>query len=86
MPLRDRSGNLRVFCRWVGDDCIGYSCQYATCKLNYMLPDGTCGWTKQRKAPEEEARGGEMEKEGALDLKAKRLLLRRYGGKLREEL
>lgn len=39
-----------MFCTWIGDECIGASCQYASCKLNYLLPDGSCAWAKQKKA------------------------------------
>ncbi len=32
-----------AICRWTGDLCIGYRCQYAYCVKRAMLPDGTCG-------------------------------------------
>ncbi|HEU97726.1 MAG: hypothetical protein ACP5I2_05950 [Fervidicoccaceae archaeon] len=43
-----KSGRKYVFCSWIGDECIGASCQYATCKSNYLLPDGSCGYLKQK--------------------------------------
>jgi len=79
---RSREG-LRVFCTWIGDECIGPSCQYATCKGHYMLlPEGLCGWVKQRAAAVARAKDFfEEVGEDLLDKRAKELLQRR-GGKV----
>ncbi|HIQ03177.1 MAG TPA: hypothetical protein EYH40_02015 [Desulfurococcales archaeon] len=33
-----------AFCRWVGDYCKGYECQYAYCEKRALLPDGKCSF------------------------------------------
>jgi hypothetical protein len=40
------------YCRWIGDECIGGSCQYASCALKALLPDGTCLFAKEKEAKE----------------------------------
>lgn len=40
-PVKGRM--IRVAqCRLTGGDCISGECQYASCKLNALLPDGKC--------------------------------------------
>lgn len=36
-------------CRLTGGDCIAGNCQYATCKLNSLLPDGRCAKALEKK-------------------------------------
>jgi len=82
---RDPStGRRYVFCAWIGDECIGASCQYATCRGNYLLPDGTCAWVKQKRA-EEMAREEDLLAGDILDDKARELVSKRLGKKLRED-
>jgi len=48
-PIKGRI--LRVpQCRLTGSDCIGGECQYATCRINSLLPDGKCAKALERKA------------------------------------
>ncbi|MDK6028443.1 hypothetical protein QPL79_03615 [Ignisphaera sp. 4213-co] len=35
-------GRPTAWCSWVNDYCIGYKCQYASCSMRYLLPDGRC--------------------------------------------
>jgi hypothetical protein len=44
-------------CRLTGGDCIGGECQYASCKINALLPDGRCAKALEKKfsrPPDEE--------------------------------
>jgi hypothetical protein len=36
-------------CRLTGGDCINGDCQYASCKLNALLPDGRCAKALEKK-------------------------------------
>ncbi len=36
-------------CRLTGGDCIGGECQYASCKVNSLLPDGRCAKALEKK-------------------------------------
>ena len=39
---------IRVtFCRWVGDRCTGWRCQYSYCVRRALLPDGKCSLALQ---------------------------------------
>ena len=84
-PRRGSSGEKIVFCRWIGDECIGASCQYAGCKGNYLLPNGNCAWDKQRR----HAATGEdlflQFQEDVLDKRARDLLAKRTGNKFFED-
>lgn len=55
-PIKGRV--LRVAqCRLTGGDCISGECQYASCKLNSLLPDGKCAKALEKKfsrPPDEE--------------------------------
>ena len=77
-----------AYCRWIGDECIGGSCQYASCALKALLPDGTCLYAKekgQRKEEELEDIERELKREEEELSKAERLMKRR-GYFLDEEL
>ncbi|ADV64553.1 hypothetical protein [Desulfurococcus mucosus] len=48
-PVRGKM--IRVAqCRLTGGDCISGECQYASCKLNALLPDGRCAKALEKKA------------------------------------
>lgn len=32
----------KAMCRLTGSECISAECQYATCRINSLLPDGKC--------------------------------------------
>lgn len=39
-----RGKPVRVaYCRWIGDKCIGWKCQFAYCERRALLPNGKCG-------------------------------------------
>lgn len=83
---RDPSGRKFVFCTWIGDECIGASCQYASCKNHYLLPDGSCAWVKQKKVEETEAeKEDEFIVRDLLDDKAKSLISKKLGKKIKDE-
>jgi len=44
--LQFRSG--KAYCRFADDVCEGYTCKYAFCIRNRLLPDGVCGLTLKR--------------------------------------
>ena len=52
-----------AMCRWIGDQCIGGTCQYASCAAKALLPDGTCLYAREGRAPREEEAEREIEKE-----------------------
>jgi len=33
-----------AMCRWIGDQCLGSSCQFAFCERRALLPDGKCAF------------------------------------------
>jgi len=38
-----RGKNIKeAYCRLTGDKCVGFECQYSSCKINAILPDGRC--------------------------------------------
>lgn len=47
-------GLKTAFCRWVGDECIGYKCQFAYCAKRSLLPDGRCSQAFSRRGEEED--------------------------------
>jgi len=53
LVLKLENGQVVPYCNWVGDRCIGPSCQYASCSARAMLPDGRCqhALKKERKEP-----------------------------------
>jgi len=72
------SGRKYVFCEWIGDECIGASCQYASCKGNYMLPEGYCAWIKQKNSVKSVDLFDELERE-ELDEKTRGVIARKVG-------
>ena len=42
-------GDRRV-CKLTNDDCDPLTCQFASCAINKLLPDGRCGLYIERKA------------------------------------
>lgn len=33
-----------AMCRWIGDYCLGFKCQFAFCERRALLPNGTCAF------------------------------------------
>ncbi len=52
LNIRRRGVQQIAFCSWVGDNCIGHSCQYAYCELRALLPDGRCAYALRGKKEE----------------------------------
>jgi hypothetical protein len=52
-----------AFCRWIGDECIAGSCQYASCNLKALLPDGGCLYAKEKREEKPEKALEEIERE-----------------------
>ncbi len=50
-------------CRWIGDQCIGGTCQYASCTAKALLPEGYCLYAKEKKAKRAEEEEKEIERE-----------------------
>lgn len=82
-----KTGRKFVFCTWIGDECIGAACQYATCKLNYLLPDGSCGYVKQKSqaSSEEKEIFEDLIKED-IDSKVKDVISKKLGKKKLDDL
>lgn len=82
-----KTGRKFVFCSWIGDECIGASCQYATCKSNYLLPDGSCGYVKQKSqaSSEEKEIFEDLIKED-IDSKVKDVISKKLGKKKLDDL
>ncbi len=80
------TGRRYVYCTWIGDECIGASCQYASCRMNYMLPDGSCAYAKQQKAGEQ--RKGLLDEiaEEDLDRRTRDVLHKRFGRRSFDDL
>jgi len=38
-----------AMCRLSGDKCVGFECQYSSCKINALLPDGKCTKALEKK-------------------------------------
>lgn len=67
-----------MFCRWIGDECIGASCQYAFCAVKALLPNGDCLHAVQKQGEKRKDLLDEI-KESELDAKMRDLLARRLG-------
>ncbi|AFH42764.1 hypothetical protein [Fervidicoccus fontis] len=83
-----KTGRKYVFCTWTNDECIGAACQYASCKANYLLPNGECGYAKNKVAmaqPEKEDIVEDIEKED-LDIKTKGLISKKLGKKKLDDI
>ncbi len=61
-PVHGRMQKV-AFCRWIGDECIGGSCQYASCAAKALLPDGSCLHAKEKQGRAAEKAMEEIEKE-----------------------
>jgi len=78
-----------AMCRWVGDQCIGGTCQHASCTAKALLSDGTCLYAKEKTAKRGEEEEKEIEKELLKEEKEmSRLerLMRRRGYDIDEDL
>ncbi len=65
-----------AMCRWIGDQCLGASCQFAYCERRALLPDGRCAFAVKFKESGDEFLK-EVEKESlseeVMDLLEKRV-------------
>lgn len=68
-----------AMCRWIGDSCLGYRCQFAFCERKALLPDGKCAFAVKFKEGDKEFIKELNEAE--IDNKVKSLLARRGGRK-----
>ncbi|MEM1604302.1 MAG: hypothetical protein QXV93_02755 [Zestosphaera sp.] len=68
-----------AMCRWIGDTCLGYRCQFAYCERKALLPDGKCAFAVKFREGEKEFIK-ELD-EAKIDEKLKNLLARRSGRK-----
>lgn len=75
---RRRGNRIVAFCTWIGDECIGYKCQFASCKRHALLPDGTCKLKLEKVQPRRSSREFSIEEEA---IKEEQLY-----GKLRSKL
>lgn len=63
-------GKPVAWCTWVNDYCIGYKCQYASCSIRYLLPDGRClAAVKSSEKSEDEFLKEAQREEGSNSLK-----------------
>ncbi len=70
-----------AMCRMVGDECIGYKCQYAYCEKRALLPDGRCAAyekEQQRAAPKAKDMFEELAEE-ELNSRIKSIMTKRIG-------
>ena len=42
-----------AWCAWIGDKCIGYRCQFASCTRHALMPDGRCKLLVRRESRRE---------------------------------
>lgn len=76
-----------AFCRWIGDNCIGYQCQYAYCDRKSLLPDGTCAFAVKEEQEKKKMKDYLEElAEERVDEKARSILVRRLGRRDLEDL
>jgi len=68
-----------AMCRWIGDTCLGYKCQFAYCERKALLPDGKCAFAVKFREDEREFIK-ELD-EAKIDEKLKNLLARKSGRK-----
>ncbi len=68
-----------AMCRLIGDQCLGYSCQFAYCERKALLPDGRCAFAVKFKGSGDEFLK-EVEKE-SLEEDVMSLIKRRVGHK-----
>lgn len=75
------------FCRWIGDTCIGYQCQYAYCDKKALLPDGACAFAVREEQEKKKTKDYLEElAEEKMDEKARSILVRRLGRRDLEDL
>ena len=79
------TGRKYVYCTWIGDECIGASCQYASCRLNYLLPDGSCAYAKQKESRMSGDMMEELEKD-EVDKHTRDVIYKRFGKKRYEDI
>ncbi len=60
---RRRGKRIIAFCTWIGDECIGYRCQFAGCSRHALLPDGKCKLKLQKVSPKTERKEISIEEE-----------------------
>ncbi|HDH06866.1 MAG TPA: hypothetical protein ENF87_00690 [Thermoproteales archaeon] len=85
LRIDQKGGRVIAYCRWVGDECIGYKCKFAYCARKALLPDGKCKLAFQRKESEELDIVKEAEKDEYGE-DVRRLVTRRLGKKFLDEL
>lgn len=73
-----------VRCRWIGDKCIGWRCQFGYCERHALLPDGRCAFAvKFRESTDDFFK--EIESED-VEERVESKLTRRYGGRRDRDL
>jgi len=71
-------GKSTPWCTWVDGPCIGYKCQYASCRLRYLLPDGRClAPLKERSESKADEFEAELSKQASQSQSLKNLMLKR---------
>ncbi len=60
---RRRGRRVIAFCTWTGEECIGYRCQFASCKRHALLPDGTCKLKLEKVQPKRQKQSFSIEEE-----------------------
>jgi len=74
----------KAYCLWLQDECMGYQCKYAACKVHALLPNGVCnlktGHTIKKQT------GKQKENYNQLEIKAKEILRRKIRGISEEDL
>jgi len=71
-------GKPAPWCMWVDGPCIGYKCQYASCRLRYLLPDGRClAALKERSESKMDEFEIELSKQASHPQSLKNLMLKR---------
>lgn len=71
-------GKPTPWCTWVDGPCIGYKCQYASCRLRYLLPDGRClAPLKERSESKMDEFETELSKQASRPQSLKNLMLKR---------
>lgn len=72
-----------AYCKWIGDTCIGYQCQFAYCEKKALLPDGTCAFALREEQEKKKTKDylEELAEEDQDEVKARSILTRRLGRK-----
>jgi len=78
LVVRLVDGKPTPWCTWVDGPCIGYKCQYASCRLRYLLPDGRClAPLKERSEGKMDEFEAELSKQARQPQNLKNLMLKR---------